>query len=153
MQQFPHAVALSNIFGSAGLRVITVSMDNPNDRQRMIDYLKASGATSDPHVANFISMYGGAEIAYQEFEIERNTLPCFQVFDRAGRLAHTYHTSTTDIAGDLEALLAADPELEPPKQVTEEQPQEEPGQPLFEPRLFFDDLYRDNTEGQGPSYP
>ena len=153
MQQFPHAVALSSVYGSAGLKVITVSMDNPNDRQRIIDYLKASGAASDPQLANYISMYGGAEIAYQEFEIPGSILPFFQVFDRAGRLAHTYNNSSTDIDRDVEVLLAVDPDMEPREPAEEEQPEEGTREPLFEPRLFYDDLYRDGDDKSQPSYP
>jgi hypothetical protein len=151
MQQLPHLLSLANAYGDYGFRIVTVSMDSPNDRQPVIDMLKATGATNNHRYENFISMYGGAAVAYREFDIKDETVPCFQLFDRAGNLAHSYSISSVDLSHDVETLLASDPELNSTEKETDQPVEDDTRKSLFEPRpLFEDDRPQDGLGDEPP---
>jgi thiol-disulfide isomerase/thioredoxin len=85
IELFPHTVALHGQFAEEGLAVISVSFDQPESRQVVLDFLKKHGATFD----NFISRYGAGVESAERFGLP-GTLPQLLLFDRQGELAHTF---------------------------------------------------------------
>jgi thiol-disulfide isomerase/thioredoxin len=101
VQQFPHTVALSQQYGPERLAVVSVSMDEPQDRDKVLHYLKQQQATFD----NLISEYGIGQKGFDAFEITDGAIPHYKVYDRTGTLRHV-GSSNEGIDQILEQLLA-----------------------------------------------
>jgi len=102
---FPHTVELHQKYPDQELAVISVSFDNPQERQRVLEFLAARGATFD----NFISKYGIGSKSFEAFEIGGN-VPYFKLYDRSGKLQKTFGDAQqsiepTDIDRAVEELL------------------------------------------------
>ncbi len=109
LELFPHTVALSERFAGDGLQVISVSLDQPESKSAVLDFLKRHGATFD----NFISRYGAGVESMEKFDLP-GMLPQLLLYDREGELAHTFpepHSSVDPDAVDraVEELLGLDP--------------------------------------------
>ncbi len=85
VELFPHTVALHERFADDGLRVISVSFDQPESKAAVLEFLKARGATFD----NFISRYGAGIESPQRFGLP-GTLPQLRLYGRDGELAYTF---------------------------------------------------------------
>lgn len=82
---FPHTVELHKRLSDKGLVVISVSLDDPQQESSVRQFLAATGATFE----NFISAYGTGSKSMHAFRIEGG-VPCFQLYDRNGKLHKTF---------------------------------------------------------------
>lgn len=111
VEQLPHTIELAERFGARGLAVVTVSCDEPAESERVAGFLRAKQASG---VTNLISQYGGSPQTMEAFEIASGAVPYYTVYDRTGRLRHTFGISPAakkqfspqDIAAAVEQLLA-----------------------------------------------
>ena len=108
-EQLPHTIALQEKLGEKGLTVITVSLDDPEQKDAVLRVLEDKQART----ANYLSQYGGSEKSMEVFAIEDGTLPHYKLYDRQGKLAHTFASGTRNIEPDeidraIEALLGSD---------------------------------------------
>ncbi|MFW5692940.1 MAG: TlpA family protein disulfide reductase [Thermoguttaceae bacterium] len=109
VQLFPHTVELHEQFADDGLRVISVSFDQPESEEAVLDFLKKHNATFD----NFISRYGAGPDSPEKFDLP-GTLPQLLLYDRKGELTHTFPEPQSGVDPDavdraVEELLAAEP--------------------------------------------
>ena len=86
VQQFPHTVEMSHRHGGDGLAVVSVCMDEPENRDNVLAFLRRQGAD----IENLLSGLGGGPAAMEAFEIEGGALPYYKVFDRKGELRTTF---------------------------------------------------------------
>ncbi len=103
---FPHTVELHQRFADQGLRVISVSFDEPDMEENVLKFLQEQGATFD----NFISQYGSGIESADNFDLP-GPLPYIVLYDRAGEVAHTFPEPRSAIDPEaiddaVEALLA-----------------------------------------------
>lgn len=109
IQLFPHTVELHEQFADDGLRVISVSFDQPESEEAVLNFLKKHNATFD----NFISRYGAGPDSPEKFDLP-GTLPQLRLYDRKGELAHRFPEPQSGVDPDavdraVEELLAAEP--------------------------------------------
>jgi len=95
-EQLPHTIALQEKLGEKGLTVITVSLDDPEQKDAVLRVLEENRATT----ANYLSQYGGSEKSMDVFAIEDGTLPHYKLYDRQGKLAHTFASGGRNIELD-----------------------------------------------------
>lgn len=87
VENFPHTVALYRRLGPQGLAVVAVSMDEPEDAPQVRKFLARQGVGFH----NFQSKLGGSsDEAIARFQIRDGTLPHLRLYDRAGKLRHTF---------------------------------------------------------------
>jgi len=96
---FPHTVALHRQHADRGLAVISVSMDEPADEQKVLAFLQSQGAAFD----NFISRYGTGSESFEAFGIDDGTVPHVQLYDHQGKLHKRFGGSFT--AGDVDKAV------------------------------------------------
>jgi len=82
MQRFPHTVWLHRQYSDRGLRVVSLSLDDPSDEAQVLKFLTAKGADFD----NFISRYGGSTQTIENFGLGDGALPRIELYDRDGKL-------------------------------------------------------------------
>ena len=80
LELFPHTVELHRRFGGRGLAVVTVSLDDAEQRPAVDEFLVRSGATME----NYLSMYGVGPAAFTAFGIDDGALPHVRLYDRQG---------------------------------------------------------------------
>ncbi len=83
--QFPHSVERSQRFGSNGLSVISVSMNEPADREEVLAFLQRANAQFD----HLITEYGAGSAFVDAFDL-RGDLPLYRLYDRKGVLRYTF---------------------------------------------------------------
>jgi len=114
--QFPHSVERSQRFGSNGLSVISVSMNEPADREEVLAFLQRSNASFD----NLLTEYGAGSAFVDAFDL-RGDLPLYRLYDRKGVLRYTFSEDPEGIEkGEtidridqrIEQLLSEEPEPE-----------------------------------------
>jgi peroxiredoxin len=76
---------LSREFGDKGLAVISVSVDDPEDEAKVLDFLNSQDAAFD----NLISQYGASIKSGEEFGFD-GAVPLYQLFDRTGKMAYQF---------------------------------------------------------------
>ena len=85
VQQFSHIVELSNQHRKDGFRVFAVSMDEPDDKPSVSDFLKRENADFE----TLLTRYGiGAEFV-NAFDI-RGDIPFYRLYDRKGQLRYSF---------------------------------------------------------------
>lgn len=84
VKQFPHTVELSKKYDPATLAVISVSMDQPDDREKVLEFLRNKGAAFD----NLISQYGIGQKGFEAFDVSDGAIPHYKLYDRAGVVRH-----------------------------------------------------------------
>jgi thiol-disulfide isomerase/thioredoxin len=87
IEQLPHTIALAERFAARGLAVVTVSLDDPDESQRIVDFLQSKGAG---RVTNLISQHGASPQSMSVFEIGSGAVPHYKLYDREGQLRHTF---------------------------------------------------------------
>ena len=111
VEQLPHTLDLGKRQRDRGLAVVTLSCDEPAEIDRVAKFLTdqhAEGAT------NLISQFGGSPNTMEAFEITSGAVPFYKLYDRKGRLRHTFGVSPlakkqftrADIEAAIEPLLA-----------------------------------------------
>ncbi len=103
---FPHTVELDRKLAARGLAVITVSLDDLQERLEVLDFLREQRATLD----NYIARDGGSNATWEALDLGGG-IPHLRLYDRGGKLRHTFpgddaqlRTETIDRA--VEQLLA-----------------------------------------------
>jgi len=110
VKQFEHTVELHQKYAPKGLAVISVSLDEPDDRESVQEFLAQKGATFD----NLLSSSGAGNEAFRAFEIENGALPHYKLYDRQGKLRKTFAAdplatkqfTSEDIEHAVQELLA-----------------------------------------------
>ena len=87
VEQLPHTSELFRRHRDAGLAVVTLSMDEPADKDEVRAILLNNGAGS---LSNLLSEYGGGSDAVDAFEVPGGALPHYKLYDRAGKLRRTF---------------------------------------------------------------
>ncbi len=90
-QQFPHTVELAKRFSPVDVAVVAVSMNEPSDKESVLQFLRSNEARFD----NLLITYG---VGAEAFEIT-DGIPHYKVYDRRGDLR-----LTTKDKGRLEDL-------------------------------------------------
>jgi thiol-disulfide isomerase/thioredoxin len=85
-EQFSHTVSLSRQYADAGLAVVSMSLDELENQQNVLEFLRREQATFD----NLLSKYGGGPAAMEAFAIDGGALPHYKLFDREGNLIATF---------------------------------------------------------------
>lgn len=85
-RQFPHTVALSQEFADEGLVVISMSMDEPEQRDSVLRFLRKQQG----EMHHWVSAIGGGSRAMEAFQIESGSLPHYKIYDRGGEIAATF---------------------------------------------------------------
>ncbi|MCA9265539.1 MAG: TlpA family protein disulfide reductase [Planctomycetales bacterium] len=101
-EKFPHTMDLHRRFASQGLRVVTVSCDEPDDMSSIRQFLAAQGAFD---VDNLVSKFGGGQETFEAFEID-DLIPHIKLYDRRGRLKYSFDADTRELELRVEELLA-----------------------------------------------
>lgn len=102
IEQLPHTVKLNQKYADEGLLVVTISLDEPEEREGVLTILRKKDATT----ANFISRYGGSDKSMRAFAIEGG-IPHYKLYDRQGKLHHTFVSGQQNIDLDeMDRLVA-----------------------------------------------
>jgi thiol-disulfide isomerase/thioredoxin len=90
MELFPHTVQLHKRLAGRGLRVISVSLDDPDQRRAAaLEFLIRQGADFQ----NFISPYGAGTRSVEAFKLD-GSLPEMKLYDRQGNLRESFGGAT-----------------------------------------------------------
>jgi thiol-disulfide isomerase/thioredoxin len=96
LELFPHTVELSEQYADRGLVVVSLSMDDPDQRAAVLERLQSNGATFD----NFISRYGGSDQSAEAFGLEDLILPKYRLYDRSGQIHNTLRSSEGPLSAE-----------------------------------------------------
>jgi len=83
---FPHTVELHERLADHGFVVIAVSMDDTDNQEAALRFLRNRQAKSE----NYISQYGLGSEGFTAFDITDGALPHLKLYDRDGRLQETF---------------------------------------------------------------
>ena len=84
-ERFPHVVELGRKYGPEGLRLVSLSIDEPDSRADVMEFLQEQ----DARFTNLIGTYGVGTEATEAFEFG-GEVPYYKLYDRAGRLRHEF---------------------------------------------------------------
>lgn len=90
---FAHVVQLSRQWKDKGLAVVSVSVDQPDDKANVLSFLQQQGATFD----NLLSPHGPTDKSVEEFGIEGGGVPLYKLFDRQGKLVYQFSPMPDDV--------------------------------------------------------
>jgi thiol-disulfide isomerase/thioredoxin len=99
---FPHTVELSRQYQGRPLRVVSVSVDDTGDTDRVLEFLRSQGAA----FPNLMSASGGSPESFTEFEIPSGAIPHYKLYDKDGTLRYQFTGHSEEIAERVEELLA-----------------------------------------------
>ena len=80
LELFPHTIELHRELRDRRFTVITVSLDDPDNRAAVRAFLVEAGATTE----NYLASYGIGSAAFDAFNIGDGSLPHVQLYDRRG---------------------------------------------------------------------
>lgn len=83
---FPHTVALHRRHADRGLKVVSLSIDDPDNRPAVLQFLEKSGAAFE----NYLSPYGSGTRSLEAFELGGSGVPVLKLYDRRGKLARRF---------------------------------------------------------------
>jgi thiol-disulfide isomerase/thioredoxin len=84
MENFPHTVHISRAFPADEVAVMSVSFDEPEDKDKALLFLQKQESRFD----NFITTYGAGTEGTEVFEIDSG-VPHYKIYDREGNVAKT----------------------------------------------------------------
>jgi thiol-disulfide isomerase/thioredoxin len=87
VEQLPHTIELAKRFGNDGLAVVTVSLDDPAESNRISEFLHSRGAGA---ATNLISQFGASPQSMGAFKISGGAVPHYKLYDRSGKLRQEY---------------------------------------------------------------
>jgi thiol-disulfide isomerase/thioredoxin len=110
LEQLPHSTALAEERRDDGLVVVTVSMDDPEEVDRIKSTLASRGGQA---TVNLVSADGGGSRSMSAFDVTGGALPHYKLYDRIGELKQTFGTDPSaevqftadDIASAVDVLL------------------------------------------------
>jgi thiol-disulfide isomerase/thioredoxin len=85
LQEFPHTVERSHQYEAAGLRVITVSCDDPDEGDKVLTTLRKLGAEMENYHTT-----ADIQQTFDAFDI-RGGIPFYQLYDRQGVLRYRFN--------------------------------------------------------------
>ena len=85
VKQFPHTIELAHKFRDRGLAVVTVSMNEPKERESVLAFLMRQKADVD----NLLPVYGAGSEFLEAFDL-RGDVPFYKLYDRQGVLKFTF---------------------------------------------------------------
>ena len=85
VKQFPHSMELSRKHREDGLAVVTVSMNEPKERDSVLAFLERQKADID----NLLPEYGAGSEFLEAFDL-RGDIPFYRLYDRQGTLRYTF---------------------------------------------------------------
>ncbi len=94
---FPHTVDLHGKYADRGLAVVSVSLDDPDNRSAVHAFLVRKGATFD----NFISRYGVGPESFEVFQIDDGAVPHLKLYGRDGRLRKVFAPGSAPLDPEL----------------------------------------------------
>lgn len=89
LQEFPHTIELSQKYAEAGLRVMTISCDDPSEGPKVLSTLKKLKATTENYHTS-VDM----NQTFEGFDI-RGGIPFYQLYDRKGNLRYRFNGAPT----------------------------------------------------------
>ena len=92
VKEFPHLVELSNQHRDAGLVVISVSMNEPKDRQSVLAFLNRQKADFE----NLLPEYGAGSKFLEAFDL-RGDVPFYRLYDSKGVLRFSFSDDPSGI--------------------------------------------------------
>ena len=106
---FPHEVELARRLTGRGLRVVSLSLDEPGDQRAVEEFLQQQGVAT-AGMENFISRDGVGPQVIEDYEITGGAIPHLKLYDRHGKLRQTFpddqgHLSPQQIELAVEKLL------------------------------------------------
>lgn len=90
-EKFPHVVELHRAHAGDGLTVISLSIDEPGEREAVLTFLAEQNAAFE----NFIGTYGLGTEATEAFEYG-GEVPFYKLYDRQGKLRHQFSGDPRD---------------------------------------------------------
>lgn len=85
VKQFPHSIELSRKHREDGFAVVTVSMNEPKERDSVLAFLERHKADID----NLLPEYGAGSEFLEAFDL-RGDIPFYRLYDRQGTLRYTF---------------------------------------------------------------
>ena len=98
-EKFPHVVELSRKHADEGLTVISLSIDDPAERDAVLEFLTEQDAAFE----NFIGTYGLGTEATDAFEYG-GEVPFYKLYDRSGELRHQFSGDPRDDIEPVETM-------------------------------------------------
>jgi thiol-disulfide isomerase/thioredoxin len=92
---FPHTVELANRHDPEELAVISVSLDGPEETEEALTFLQTTGAWFE----NYLSAEGATEEAYAAYGVPAGMVPCYQLYDRTGKLRKRFFNDPVEDKG------------------------------------------------------
>jgi thiol-disulfide isomerase/thioredoxin len=92
VKQFPHLIELSSKRRDAGLAVVSVSMNEPKEREAVLAFLKRQKADFD----NLLPEYGAGSRFLEAFDL-RGDVPFYKLYDSQGVLRYTFSDDPSGI--------------------------------------------------------
>jgi thiol-disulfide isomerase/thioredoxin len=86
-EEMPQMVRLSRAYGAKGLRLITVSCDEPEDRAKAARFLEEAGASGPAYLKQASEDEAFITLVDKKWS---GALPALFLYDRSGRLARTF---------------------------------------------------------------
>lgn len=84
VEKLPAVLALQKRLRDRGLRIVTLSMDDPDATIEIQEFLRERGAVGQ----HLISKFGSSPKSLEEFEID--LIPYYRLYDREGELVETF---------------------------------------------------------------
>lgn len=97
VKQFPHTIELAHKYRDRGLAVVTVSMNEPKERESVLAFLVRQKADVD----NLLPVYGAGSEFLEAFDL-RGDVPFYKLYDRQGVLKYTF-------SADPEGIVNCEP--------------------------------------------
>lgn len=85
-EQFPHSVELAKHHQELGLSVVSVSFDDEDNRDAVVEFLKGQGGP----LTHLLSSYGAGVESFDNFAIEGGAVPFYKLYDRQGKLRYQF---------------------------------------------------------------
>jgi len=85
VKQFPHSIELCRKHREDGFAVVTVSMNEPKERDSVLAFLERHKADID----NLLPEYGAGSEFLEAFDL-RGDIPFYRLYDRQGTLRYTF---------------------------------------------------------------
>jgi thiol-disulfide isomerase/thioredoxin len=98
-EKFPHVVELHGAHAGDGLSVISLSIDEPGEREAVLTFLTEQNAAFQ----NFIGTYGLGTEATEAFEYG-GEVPFYKLYDRQGTLRHQFSGDPRDSIEPIENM-------------------------------------------------
>jgi thiol-disulfide isomerase/thioredoxin len=110
LEQLPHSTALAEEGRADGLVVVTVSMDDPEEVDRIKSALASRGGQA---TVNLVSADGGGSRSMSAFDVTGGALPHYKLYGRDGELWQSFaldpsaeeQFTTNDVGAAVRTLL------------------------------------------------